>query len=81
MRGIAMKIYFSNYVSVGKGDFWNLMFSFIFFSHYYWINVLYYIVFLINPDAIFTFYNGDIDYIQFGSLLKYIVKEAIKFLS
>ena len=36
--------------------------------------------FLINADAIFTMYNGDIEEIEFGIFLEYIVKEGIKFL-
>ena len=31
MRVISTNIYFSNDVSIGKGDFWNLIYSFVFF--------------------------------------------------
>ena len=36
---------------------------------------------LIIYDAIFTLYNGDIEELEFGTFLEYIIKESIKLLS
>ena len=37
-------------------------------------------LFMVNADAIFTLYNGDIEDIDFGTFLEFKVKEGIKFI-
>ena len=44
-------------------------------------NVLYDMVSIINADAIFSLYNGDIEDIEFGTFLVIIFKYGIQFLS
>ena len=38
-------------------------------------------VFLINDDAIFTLYNVNIEELELGNLLEFVVKEGIKLFS
>ena len=44
-------------------------------------DVLYDMVFMTNDAVVFNLYNGDIEELEFGTLLECIVKECIKLLS
>ena len=79
IRGVSMKISFSNAVSIGKGDFWNLT------SYFYLFQIFLDDVFddmtcLINTDSISTLDDINIEDIYFWEFLGCVIKESIKLL-